>query len=145
MVPVHVRDPGEIVREVVPVPTNGITSEGTLESLTIVTEPFNCPVALGVKVVVKVHEAPGASAIPVVTQVPPEMLKLPVMEMLLMLMGAEIWLFNVMVVGALVVPTLWEANVTDAGVGTRGRMPVPLTVRVCGLPAASSATCSDPL
>src|SRR5215471_16291658 len=106
-VPVHVRAPGEIVRDVVPVPVSGITSEGTLESLAIVTEPFNCPAAVGMKVVVKVHEAPGASAIPVVTQVPPEILKLPVMEMLLMLTAVEIWLFNVMVAGALVVPTSW--------------------------------------
>lgn len=62
--------------------------------------------------------------------------------MLLIVSGAPPVLFSVIVDAALVVPTAWVANTTDAGLrlAAGGVVAVPDRLTACGLPAALSVT-----
>jgi hypothetical protein len=66
--------------------------------------------------------------------------------MLLIESGPVPLLLSVTVCAALVVPTFWLANVRLVGARlAAGAVPLPLRLAVCGLPAASSVTLSEPL
>src|SRR5690348_11122526 len=104
----------------------------------MVTTPTTVPVLLGVKLTAKVHLARALSVLPqplvmlVVTPKSPVGTK----EMLTPLLR---WFVSVIVLGPLVVPTVWAAKVRLAGEKVRGRAPMPERLYTCGVSEALSA------
>ncbi len=109
-----------------------------------VTAPVRVPVAAGVKFTLIVQLAPAAT---VPAQLPsPANAKSPLITKLPLNVSVELpVLVSVTNCTALVVPTVWLANASEAGERlTTGPVdveaPVPVRVAVCGLPVALSVT-----
>ena len=105
----------------------------------IETEALRDPEAVGVNVTLMAQLAPAARVLPQVFVCAKSPAFAPVMLMLLMVSSAEPLLVSVIGCAALVEFWFCVAKVRVAGDrDTVGRIPVPLRVIVCGLPAALS-------
>jgi len=92
----------------------------------IVTAPVLDPLALGVKITLTLHEAPG-------DMLEPQVLvweKSPLLAMLVMVSVEVPVLLRVKLCGLLLVPTACEANVNDAGEGLTAGPPAPVPVKL---------------
>src|SRR2546421_416010 len=109
-----------------------------------VTAPVRVPAAVGVNFTLIVQLAPAATELP---QVPsPAKAKSPLIAKLLLNVSVELPVLVIVAnCVALVVPTAWLANVSEAGERLSTgpvdvEAPVPVRVAVCGLPVALSVT-----
>jgi hypothetical protein len=117
---------------------------------TIVKVPVLAPVPVGVKVTKIVQLEPAGTGDESVEQVPPDTANGPLVEILENVSVSEFVLvfFTVTVIGALVVFCACAGKVSVAGVTVTvvtGTIVVPLSVTLCGLPAALSVMESVPL
>jgi len=127
-----------------PVPDRGIVW-GLFGALSLrVTVPVRVPAAVGVNFTLMVQLAPAATELP---QVPsPPNAKSPLITKLLLNVRVELpVLVSVENCTALVVPTAWLPNASEAGERLATgpvdvEAPVPGRVVVCGLPVALSVT-----
>jgi hypothetical protein len=118
------------------------------------------PEALSVIVSIPAYPAaPLGLNVTLIVQLPPALSTLPQLLLsakLVILLLTELIVsvappvfVNVTVCAALVVPTVWLLNVSDAGVtiavGVAGLAPVPVRLTICGLPEALSATLTLPV
>src|SRR5256712_666884 len=113
-----------------------------IASLVMVIAPVRVPVAVGVNVTL-IAQLPSAA-----TEVPQVLVcaKSPLATMPGTLSAALPVLFSVTVCAALVVFTSWLANVKLVGERlTRGAVPVPVRLTMCGLPAALSVMVIAPV
>jgi hypothetical protein len=103
------------------------------------------PAALGVKVMLKVHEPPAISELPQVLVSEKSPLLVPVSEIPVIVSVPVPVLVSVMEPAALLVPTTWPGNTSDVGAKvTAGAIPVPTRGKLCGLSAPLSVTDSVP-
>jgi hypothetical protein len=129
-----------------PTPFKG-TLDAPLATLSVMVRvPERSPVAVGVKLTLKLHCAPTASVKGVVGQLL-VCEKSPVAAMLVIVRGIPLVpLFNMVTVsGALVVFRVVVGNTRLGGVKSTvvtGVMPVPVRVTTCGLPVALSLMAS---
>src|SRR3989442_379994 len=130
---------------VTPVPVSGTDCGLSAASSVMFTVAARAPVAAGVKLMLIVQLAPGATELARVGEVlraakSKSAACAPVMVMLVRFSGAPPLLVRVTVCAALVVPTrcLPKALLVAESVAVGGVTPVPVSDTDCGLPAASS-------
>ena len=137
------------VVDVTPVPLSGI-EWGLPVALSVMTsDALLAPVAVGLKVAVRVQFAPAANVLPHVANAHPKSaLLVPLRTALLKVIVEAPELLSVMVCAALVVPTTWLAKTTEAGLMPRVRLaavPLPERAMLCGLPVALSVRRNEAL
>ena len=97
------------------------------------------PFAVGLNVMLTVHFAPAAKVAPqVVADCPKSPALAPVNELPDIVRVVERLFLMVTIFAALVVPTVWAANVKLDGVTDTGAIPVPVKLTDCGLLFAPS-------
>lgn len=115
---------------------------GLVDALSVTTsEPLLLLDAVGVNVTLILQLAPAARPAPQLFICA----KSPVRVIPVIVRGAPPVLLRVTTWAALVVPAVWLGKLTLVGErATAGASPVPVRVIVCGLPAALSASATDP-
>ena len=131
------------IKKSVPAPKSTAVC-GFPEALSVIVRVPICePTALGVKLICTMQLAPGATlaAQPLAAAKSP----LAVTDDMLRVLPPEF--VSVIVCGALVVPTCWLENERLVGdsVTACGRMPIPVSAVVCGLPVALSVIVRAPV
>jgi hypothetical protein len=124
-----------------PVPVN-VTVWGLPDALSVkVIAPVRVPAAVGLNAIWKVQGVPSTAMPGHCAVVAP--VKSPVVTILVNVMATPPLLATSTICVALVVPTVWLANVNEVGemeIAPACVPPVPLKVTFCGLPVALSAT-----
>ena len=99
------------------------------------------PAAVGVKVILKVHELPASSELPQVPVSEKSPLFVPVTDVPVIVSVFVPVLVSVMEPVELLVPTTWPGNASEEGAKvTAGAIPVPVRGKVCGLSMPLSVT-----
>ena len=137
---------GETVTGEEPVPVR-LTAWGLLAALSLkVSAPSRVPVAVGENVTPTVHVAPALMLLP---QVLLAIAKSPLVTMLENARAMSSWLVSVTDLAALVLPATAVPKYKLLTERVTGMVPVPVSVVVCGLLLALSATVrvpgSDPI
>jgi hypothetical protein len=127
-----------------PVPMR-LTDCGLPEALSVMLRvPVRVPEAVGLKVTLMLQLAPAATELPQLSV----SAKSPLAEILVIVKLTVPVLVSVTVCAALVVPTVWLANVNEEAERLTvvvGAVPVPVRLTVCGLPEALSVMLKVPV